>query len=72
MYFQVGGKMMPPSEEGMVFDMTDGGGILAIRMGSPTAAEKRAFKSFPRTRGGDPGLHMRSLDAGSFSPHTRG
>lgn len=45
MYFQVGGKMMPPSEEGMVFDMTDGGGILAIRMGSPTAAEKRAFKS---------------------------
>ena len=31
--------------DGVIFDMTDSGGVLIIRMSRPTAAEKKAFRS---------------------------
>jgi len=43
--YEVGQKILPQSGEGIVFDMTDSGGILLIKIRHPTAAEKKAFKS---------------------------
>ena len=43
--YEVGEKIFPPGPDGVRFDLTDGGGVLAIQFKSPTAAERRAFKS---------------------------
>lgn len=45
MLYRVGDRIMHPSPDGVLFDMTDGGGILSIIMSQPTAAEKRAFNA---------------------------
>lgn len=37
--------MCSPSDDEVIFEMTDGGGILLIKFGSPSAAEKRAVKN---------------------------
>lgn len=43
--YEVGKKITEPGYDGVFFDITDGGAVMTIRMGSPTAKEKRAFKS---------------------------
>lgn len=43
--YQVGQRIVPPSADGIRFNLTDSGAILLIALGKPTAEEKRAFKS---------------------------
>lgn len=43
--YKVGQIVCPPGQpDGVIFDMTDAGGVLYIRMNKPTAREKRDFK----------------------------
>ena len=42
--YKVGERVMSPGPDGVVFDFTDGGGVLLFRFSLPTAAEKREFK----------------------------
>lgn len=42
--YKVGERVMSPGPDGVVFDLTDGGGVLIFRFSRPTAAEKREFK----------------------------
>lgn len=43
--YEVGKRVCQPGPDGVFFNFTNGGGVLVIRMGRPTAEEKRAFKS---------------------------
>ena len=42
--FEVGKPTGLAGTDGVIFDMTDSGGVLIIRMSRPTAREKRAFQ----------------------------
>lgn len=42
--YKVGSQIIPPGPDGIVFDLTDGGGVLMYRFSHPTAAEKRDFQ----------------------------
>lgn len=43
--YKVGEPTGLQGPDGVIFDMTDSGGVLVIRMSRPTASEKKAFKS---------------------------
>lgn len=43
--FEVGKPTGLIGPDGVIFDMTDGGGVLIVRMSRPTANEKKAFKA---------------------------
>ena len=43
--YEVGKRVMSPGYDGVIFDVTDDGAVLIIRMGAPTSKEKQAFKS---------------------------
>ena len=43
--YEAGKRVCQPGPDGVFFNFTNGGGVLVIRMGRPTAEEKRAFKS---------------------------
>lgn len=43
--YEVGKPTGLQGPDGVIFDMTDSGGILVIRMSRPTSAEKKAFRS---------------------------
>lgn len=43
--FEVGSRVCEPSPDMVVFELTDSGATLALKMGRPTAKEKREVKS---------------------------
>lgn len=43
--FAVGDKVCSPSKDEVIFEMTDGGGLLLIKLNSPTSDEKKAIKN---------------------------
>lgn len=43
--YEVGKQAFPPCQDGVRFDMTDGGGVLGIFFAKPKASEKKSFQS---------------------------
>lgn len=43
--YSVGDVVCAPSPDGIVFDVTDSGSVLVVKLGMPTASEKAAFAS---------------------------
>lgn len=43
--YEVGKQAFPPCQDGVRFDMTDGGGVLGIFFSRPKASEKKSFQA---------------------------